>query len=198
MSISTFFRTLRSAYQAEIDDLAFDSEGNNVLRQRLAQRRKEVTFLLQMMELSPEMVAVVFHQAFRFKLPGAMEHLISHESEELPEWSTLADAITQAPWAKDLAELVLKQPLGEWFMSVAAGLEYLYHKVDASAADARDNDEEDDADDHTDDHNGEGGGEDKGNNVGRDGMDSDEEKDARARDEAGADWMEAQGFDRKE
>jgi hypothetical protein len=27
---------------------------------------------------------------------------------------------------------------------------------------------------------------------------SDEEKDARARDEAGADWMEAQGFDRKD
>lgn len=190
MSISPFFRTLRSAYQAEIDDLAFDSEGNNVLRQRLAQRRKEITFLLQMMELSPEMVVVVFHQAFRFKLPGAMEHLIGHESEELPDWSSLADTVTLAPWANDLAQLVLKQPLGEWFMSVAAGLEYLYHKVDASAADARDNDEENDAD-----HDN---GEDKGNNVGRDGLDCDEEKDARAREDAGADWMEAQGFDRKD
>lgn len=188
MSISPFFRTLRSAYQAEIDDLAFDSEGNDVLRQRLAQRRKEVAFLLQMMELSPEMVAVVFHQAFRFKLPGAMEHLISHESEELPDWSTLSDTMTLAPWAKELAELVLKEPRGEWFMSVAAGLEYMYSKVDASAAVADNNDEDGDARDDDD----------QDNNDGRDGMDSDEEKEARAREEAGADWMQAQGFDRKD
>lgn len=181
MSISPFFRTLRSAYQAEIDDLAFDSEGNNVLRQRLAQRRKEVAFLLQMMELSPEMVAVVFHEAFRFKLPGAMEHLISHESEEMPDWSTLSDTIAVAPWAKELAELVLKQPMGEWFMSVAAGLEYMYSKVDASAAAAHDDDDDRDEDSDA-----------------QDDMDSEEEKEARAREEAGADWMEAQGFDRKD
>ena len=181
MSISPFFRTLRSAYQAEIDDLAFDSEGNNVLRQRLAQRRKEVAFLLQMMELSPEMVAVVFHEAFRFKLPGAMEHLISHESKEMPDWSTLSDTIAVAPWAKELAELVLKQPMGEWFMSVAAGLEYMYSKVDASAAAAHDDDDDRDEDSDA-----------------QDDMDSEEEKEARAREEAGADWMEAQGFDRKD
>ena len=181
MSISPFFRTLRSAYQAEIDDLAFDSEGNNVLRQRLAQRRKEVAFLLQMMELSPEMVAVVFHEAFRFKLPGAMEHLIGHESEEMPDWSSVADTIAVAPWAKELAELVLKQPMGEWFMSVAAGLEYMYSKVDASAAAAHDDGEDRDEDSDA-----------------QDDMDSEEEKEARAREEAGADWMEAQGFDRKD
>jgi hypothetical protein len=184
MSISPFFRTLRSVYQAEIDDLAFDSEGEDVLRQRLTQRRKEMVFLLQMMELSPEMVAVVFHQAFRFKLSGAMDHLISHESEELPGWSTLADTITLAPWANDLAQLVLKQPMGDWFMSVAAGLEYMYHKTDASAAAAPDNDEDTEESDEGDER--------------PDGVGSDEEKDARARDEAGADWMEAQGFDRKD
>jgi hypothetical protein len=185
MSISPFFRTLRSAYQAEIDDLAFDSEGNNVLRQRLAQRRKEVAFLLQMMELSPEMVAVVFHEAFRFKLPGAMEHLISHESEEMPDWSTFSDTVVVAPWAKELTELVLKQPMGEWFMSVAAGLEYLYSKVDPSAGAAHDDDEDRDEDKEQD-------------SDAHDDMDSEEEKEARAREEAGADWMEAQGFDRKD
>jgi len=90
--------------------------------------------------------------------------------------------------------MVLKQPLGEWFMSVAAGLEYLYHKVDARASAAHASDEDGDADDHTGDDNGE----DKDTSDGRDDMDSEEEKDARARDEAGADWLEAQGFDRKE
>ena len=45
MKISPFFQHLRSAYQAEIDDLTFDSEGRDVLRQRLAERRKELGFL---------------------------------------------------------------------------------------------------------------------------------------------------------
>ena len=178
MSISPFFRTLRTAYQAEIDDLTFDSEGRDVLRQRLAQRRKELGFVLQMMELSPEMVSVVFHQAFRFKLPSAMDHLIGHESEELPEWDTLTGAVTLAPWAQELADAILKQPAGEWFMSVAAGLEYMYGKAEAEPAHEEDGDE-DDKDDE-------------------DGIDSDEEKEARVREEAGADWMVEQGFDRKD
>jgi hypothetical protein len=178
MSISPFFQTLRTAYQAEIDDLTFDSEGNDILRQRLAQRRKEIGFLLQMMELSPEMVAVVFHQAFRFKLPAAMDDLVSHESEELPEWDTLADVVTLAPWAQELATLVRQQPLGDWFMSVAAGLEYMYGKVDHAHAAHEDDEDKDGAD--------------------SDEPESEEEKEARAREEAGADWMAAQGFDRKE
>ena len=73
MNISPFFHQLRSAYQAEIDDLTFDSEGQDVLRQRLTERRKEVGFLLQMMELSPEMVAVIFHQGFQFKQPAVID-----------------------------------------------------------------------------------------------------------------------------
>ena len=39
MSISPFFHELRSAYQAEIDDMTFDSDGRDVLRQRLSERR---------------------------------------------------------------------------------------------------------------------------------------------------------------
>jgi hypothetical protein len=49
MNISPFFRNLRSAYESELDDLRSDSEGRDVMRQRLAQRRKELKFLLQMM-----------------------------------------------------------------------------------------------------------------------------------------------------
>lgn len=48
MSISPFFHALGSAYQAEMDDLASDSEGKDVLRQRLAEKRKELVFLRQM------------------------------------------------------------------------------------------------------------------------------------------------------
>jgi hypothetical protein len=179
VSISPFFLSLRNGYQAEIDDLTFDSDGRNVLQQRLSDRRKELGFLLQMMELSPEMVAVVFHQGFRFKLPSAMDHLLSHESEELPEWDTLSDVVTLTPWAQDLSELILAQPMGAWFMSVAAGLEYLFGKVEHRPHAETDEDEEE-------------------GNEEADEFDSEEEKAARAREEAGADWMVEQGFDRKD
>ena len=183
MSISHYFSDLRSAYQAEIDDLSFDSEGNNVLRQRLAQQRKEIGFLLTMITLSPEMVAPVFHQAFEFLEPAVMDDLLTHESDEFPDWDAIAPAAQLAPWAQELAQKVLKEPMGDWFLTVAAGLEYMYGKHDASLATgdaAQDNDSADEGDERLDE------------------FDKEELRDARARDDAGADWMEQQGFDRKD
>jgi hypothetical protein len=175
---SPFFKNLSSAYRAELDDLTFDSEGKDVLRQRLADKRKEMGFLVKMMDLSPEMVAVVFHQAFAFKSPAVMDDLLSFEADELPDWSTLAGDVTIATWAQDLADAVLAEPGGEWFLTVAASLEYMAGKPGAHATDAEDDDESDDEDDF-------------------DG-DAEERADAKARKEAGDDWMAEQGFDRKE
>src|SRR5690606_29284701 len=81
MSISPFFLQLHAAYQAELDDLASDSEGKDVLRKRLVDKRGELDFLLQMIEVSPEMVAVIFHQGFRFAHPAAMDDLLSREAD---------------------------------------------------------------------------------------------------------------------
>ena len=183
MSISPFFQLLRSAYEAEIDDLASDSEGTHVLPKKLAERRKELGFLLSMLELSPEMVAVVFHQAFRFKSPAALNDLISYESEELPEWDSLADAIEISPWARPLAAQVLQQPAGPWFMCVAAALEYMYARPDSRPAAANDGDDEDE------DRDAEDGV--------HDGLDEDE-REARVSEEEGAAWMVEQGFDHKD
>ena len=175
MNISPYFRNLRSAYSAELDDLTFDSEGVHVLNKRLAQRRKEMEFLIHMMEISPEMVAVVFHKGFRFTSLAAMDDLLSHESDSLPEWDSLAPAIEMAPWTQELVHVLQKQPMGEWFLTVAAALEYMYSKPEhAQASDAEDDDEEED---HEEDA---------------------EEAEARTREEAAADWMVSQGFDRKE
>ena len=134
MSISPFFQHLRSAYDAEIDDLASDSEGTHVLPKKLAERRKELGFLLSMLELSPEMVAVVFHQTLRFKSAAAMNHLLSHESEDLPEWDSISDTVEVSPAARALVDQVLKQPAGAWFMSVAAALEYMHGRHDHHAS----------------------------------------------------------------
>jgi hypothetical protein len=184
MRISPFFLQLHTAYQAELDDLASDSEGKDVLRKRLQDKRQEMGFLLQMMETSPEMVAVIFHQGFGFPHPAVMDDLLGREADEFPEWDALAEALRLAPWAQKLSDVVLKEPMGPWFMTVAASLEYMHGKAGmASAAQSASDDEESDGDDHEnedrDDHDG-------------------EDDDARARDEAGADWLAEQGFDRKD
>ncbi len=185
MTISPFFLDLLSAYQSELDDLTFDSEGRDVLHQRLADKRQEMAFLVQMMELSPEMVAVVFHRSLTFSEPAVMDHLLTHEADELPEWSSLLEGIQMTPWAKDLADVVLKEPGGEWFMTVAAGLHYLASKPLAAQAGQQDGDDEED---ESDGDREEDGAHDDGAGDG----------DAQTRKEAGDDWMVEQGFDRKD
>ena len=182
MTISPFFRNLRSAYQAELEDLRSDSEGRDVMRQRLTQRRKELKFLLQMMELSPEMVAVILHQGFTFKSPAMMEHLLSLAPEDFPDWDSLSDAIQPAPWAHDLIQVIRKEPVGDWFLTVAAGLEYMHHKP--ATAPARIHEPEDEVEEDTE--------------AEMNPLDAEEENDHRNREEAGADWMVEQGFDRKD
>jgi hypothetical protein len=192
MHISSFFHNLRSAYQAELDDLTTDSEGKDVLRKRLSEKRKELGFLLQMMEISPEMVAVVLHQAFRFSSPAAMDHLVAQDADALPAWDSLSSNIEIAGWARDLVQTILKEPMGAWFMTIAAALEYLHNKPLTAAERGRIEDQDDEGqedrdalrnerhdDNHTEDHD-------------------EEEADARAREEAGNDWMVEQGFDRKD
>ncbi len=192
MHFSPFFRDLRSSYLAELDDMRHDSEGKDVLRQRLAQRRNEMPLLVGMMESAPEMVAMVFHEAFRFKGHAVMDHVLSQEAEEWPDWETLSDSITIAPWAQELTKIVLAEPAGAWFMTVAACLEYMLHKRDTAPAVLPDGESEDeDAEAHAHDHEPEA-------DEPADLMDSDNAHDVRAREEAGGDWLVEQGFDRKE
>lgn len=187
MTISPFFLQLRSAYQAEMDDLTFDSDGRDVLRQRLVDKRKGLDFLLQMIDTCPEMVAVIFHQGFRFKRPAVMEHLLCQEGDELPEWDTLLDAVQLAPWAEETAEVILQQPMGAWFMTVAAGLEYMHSRPEGakSAKNADDNEDADEDDNEKSERDADGDRDEDGD-------------DERSLDEAGADWMAEQGFDRKD
>jgi hypothetical protein len=188
MSISAFFRALRSSYQSEIDDLATDSEGRDVLRQRLLEKRGQIAFLSQMMESAPEMVAVAFHGGFHFELPVVMEQVLTLESDEFPDWDSLADAVQLTPWAKDLAATLLKEPQGAWFMTVAAALEYLYQRPSPHQHEGALHDEHAG---HTNNRH---------HDHGHD-FDADDEHSRRNdqdHEEASADWLEGQGFDRKD
>ena len=148
MKISRYFRDLRKAYEAELDDLTSDSAGKDVLRKRLDAKRKEMGFLVQMMEPAPEMVAVVFHRAFRFVKHAPLQALVGKGEEQLPEWDSLSSAITLEPWAQSLVDQVLQDPFGSRFLSLAAGLEYLQHHANAapvqSSAESDDEEVEDD------------------------------------------------------
>jgi hypothetical protein len=193
MNISPFFLNLRTAYRAEIDDLSFDSDGRDVLRQRLAAKRKELGFLLQMMELSPEMVAVIFHQGFVFRRPAVMEHLLSHEADEFPAWAEVSEGVELAPWAHELAQTILKAPGGEWFMTLAAGLHYMAGRPDAAFAGLDGQEDSESGDEDGDEEDGDSEHDDFDNHE------SDEVRgDARERAEAGAEWLAGQGFDRKD
>lgn len=181
MSLSPFFLQLRSAYQAELDDLTSDSEGRGVLRQRLAEKRQELGFLVKMIEISPEMVAVVFHQAFRFVQPAVLEHLISQDADDLPDWDAIAEAVELAPWAQELADTILTEPAGPWFMTLAAALEYMHARPGRASDEGGDDTDDEDREDADEDQDDDG-----------------DDADQRARDEAGADWLSDQGFDRKD
>ncbi len=196
MYISPFFRQLRSAYQAELDDLTFDSEGRDVLKKRLTAKRREISFLVQMMELSPEMVAVVMHQGLRFKQPGVWGQVLGHEGDDLPEWDSLSAAVELQPWAQELAQTFLKQPMGGWFMVVAAALEYMHSHPHLRGSTADDEEPEDSADESHGQH------ESRSQRAARDDDrhpdDDDGTDDTQTLDEAGADWLSDQGFDRKD
>ena len=187
MHVTPFFQNLRSAYVAELEDMSHDSDGGFVLQQRLAERRGELEFLVHMLELSPEMVAVVFHKAFVFGEPLAVQQMLGCEPEDLPDWDSLANFITVAPWAHAMVRTIRAQPAGDWFMTVAAASEYMLGMDGASTAHGVDDDDVrgedvDQADDRT-------------------YMSADDDTsgaDPRTREEAGADWMAEQGFDRKD
>ena len=185
MSISPFFQELRSAYQAELDDLNSDSEGHYILDKRLTEKRKELGFLLQMMDLNPEMVAVVLHQAFEFHEPELMAHFITRDADDLLSWDALSEGVRIAAWAQPMVEQILAEPVGAWFMTVAAALEYMHGTPMRGGAQSNAADADEDL------QNVE-----RGDQAGQD--DDSEEREAREREEAGNAWMVEQGFDSKE
>jgi hypothetical protein len=165
-----------------------------VLRQRLLEKRGQIVFLRQMMELSPEMVAVVFHGGFHFELPAVMEQVLSLESDEFPDWASLGEAVQLTPWAQELADGFLTEPQGDWFMTVAAALEFMYqrpssHHHEGAAHEGHHGEQADDAHKPVNrrDH-------DHGHDFDKD----DERNHETDHDESSGQWLEGQGFDRKD
>ncbi|MEC5386872.1 hypothetical protein VVD49_14150 [Uliginosibacterium sp. H3] len=193
MRISHYFEDLLSAYSAELEDLQTDSEGKNVLPARLKEKRSQFSALLSMIDFAPEMVAPVFHGGISFINPHALTLLSSNEPDEFPLWDELEDAVRFETWAEMLAIAALREPGGEQFMTTVICLEFLHErdaaksasKTAAAAVSAAHDDGEQEGDKEEQDHDAHE-------------RDDDFDGDERDLDEAGAGWMEEQGFDRRE
>lgn len=187
MYVSSFFRDLLSSYQAEIDDLSFDSEGKQIFAKRRKERAKELGFLLQLIDTNPEMIAALFHGSFQFKHPAAMVQIVGQDPEDLPLWGELGNAVSLNADALALATQVLAADRGDWLLTVAAALEYVHSR--GLGTSTVDSDEEDDAEDEAqtaevEDH--------------AEHLSSDDEGTGAASEDAGADWLADQGFERKD
>lgn len=175
MKKSRYFSDLIRSYSDEIDDLVTDSEGKSVLQRRLNEKRREIDAILPMIAFSPEMVSVVFYDAFGFMAPEFMQQVVLCEpgAAEFPAWAELETDLRIADWARPLIALTLKAPGGEAFLVATAALEFLRNKDTFSGPKP---------DSETGQTVDEG-----------EGAEGDEDMDDL--NEAGADWLAEQGFD---
>jgi hypothetical protein len=176
MMLSCFFEDMTKAYQAELEDLQSDSDGNDILSSRLKDKRSQFALMMPMIESAPEMVAVAFHGGMNFSDRQALTMLSGCEPDEFPAWDQLSEAVQFSDWAQKLAAIALKQPDGERFLIISVCLEYLYEKSNGNY--------------HGDYNLPPDTSDDAVEGVERDDND---EQDLEAE---GADWLADQGFDR--
>ncbi|MFM9972755.1 MAG: hypothetical protein ACKVQK_30630 [Burkholderiales bacterium] len=178
MKLSPYFKDLSKSYAYEIEDLTYDSGGSNVLQSRLKVKRDQFTELLPMIEFEPVMVSPAFHRAFHFSDKALLEKLVASKPGALPQWKKLAASLKLEPWAEALAQKALKAEGGEEFMLITAGLEFILSGLGAEAAAGH------------------------AEPAPSEKTDSGEEKDADGDEvddlgEAGEDYLNDQGFDRR-
>jgi hypothetical protein len=176
MKKSRFFAELSNTYASEIDDLLSDSEGKTVLQKRLKEKRDEIHSILPMIEFAPEMVAVVFYDAFHFQDSALLLRAITSEPgrPDFPQWKVMKGSLSVAEWALPLVDATLREEGGDIFLVTTVALEFL-RLQDAGDQPAAKTDDAEKAE--------------------SDGEDDDEDRDL---SEAGADWMAQQGFDTPE
>ncbi|MGL6041715.1 MAG: hypothetical protein ACRC01_11030 [Deefgea sp.] len=183
MNVSSFFAELMSVYDAELEDLMSDSEGKPALKKRLNEKRQQFAHLLPMIEYSPEMVAVVFYNAFSFTSPAMMKAIVSSEpdGDDFVPWDQLQENLSIADWAQELVDAARDADGGDVFLVVSAALEYLrlkgsHHSAHAATA-SHAEEEDDDRDVYNSDDDG---------------------GDMSDLDSAGSSWLEEQGFETRE
>lgn len=180
MNISPFFAELMPVYDAELDDLMSDSEGRPALKKRLKEKRQQFAHLLPMIEYSPEMVAVVFYNAFSFTSPAMMKAIVCSEpdGDDFIPWDQLQENLSVADWAQELIDAARGADGGDVFLVVSAAMEYLRIKGGHHSTHHEAHHDEKDEDDDKDVYNSDDDGGDMGD-----------------LESSGSSWLSEQGFE---
>lgn len=150
---SIYFEDLAERYSSEIDDLRSDSEGKDVLKKRLREKRDAFAFLMPMLDEAPEMVAPAFHGAYTINDRKMLDRA-SRSTPGMPgfpRWKELEKTLGIAPWARPLiAEcLAADEADGDAFLVTSVVLEWLLTEDlrRPQAATAAEDEDEDDTED---------------------------------------------------
>lgn len=146
MRISRYFTDLMATYVADIDDLKTDSSGDDVLAERLVEKRSQISDLMPMIKTNPEMLAVVFHRSVVVKKPEVILSYLDKEPAKFPAWDTISSSVQFAPWAIDLVAKLKTEVGGEQCLLTTVMLEHLYalYEVSEDAAEEMETEESDD------------------------------------------------------
>lgn len=146
MRISRYFTDLMATYVADIDDLKTDSGGEDVLTDRLIEKRSQLTDLMPMINTNPEMLAIIFHRSVIVKKPEVIMSYLDKEPAKFPSWDTISPSVQFQPWSTSLVEKLKTEVGGEHFLLTTVMLEHLYALYEVSE-DAIEEMEEEESDD---------------------------------------------------
>lgn len=132
MRISRYFTDLMATYIADINDLKTDSSGEDVLTDRLKDKRSQIPDLMPMIITNPEMMAVIFHQSMVIKQPKIIMAYIDKEPAMFPAWDDISSGVQFQPWASGIIDKIKDEAGGEQFLLTTVMLEHLYALYEAS------------------------------------------------------------------
>lgn len=146
MRISRYFTDLMATYVADIEDMKTDSGGDDVLIDRLKEKRAQLPDLMPMMTTNPEMMAVIFHRSIKVKKSAAIMSYIDKEPAAFPSWDSVSASVTFEPWAASLVDKLKAEDGGEQFLLTTVMIEHLYslYEVSEAAADEYESEEAED------------------------------------------------------
>lgn len=132
MKISRYFTDLMATYVADINDLKTDSGGEDVLTDRLKEKRSQIPDLMPMIMTNPEMMAVIFHKSIVIKKPEIIMSYLDKEPALFPAWDAISSSVQFQPWATGIVDKIKVEAGGEQFLLTAIMLEHLYALYEVS------------------------------------------------------------------
>jgi len=115
-----------ATYVADINDFKTDSGGEDVLADRLKEKRTQIPDLMPMIKTNPEMMAVIFHKSVAIIKPKIVMSYLDKEPTMFPSWDDISPSVQFQPWAVSIIEKIKTEAGGEHFLLTAVMLEHLY------------------------------------------------------------------------